>query len=129
MGVTERTARNHRSPTAAQGSPLYRHLTYLDAVDDPWRIEAATRAHVMLRTLRRLTNAQLIERISELLRADATAEGCDNAAKATRGLSLAERAVLSERDAAIDIELAACYRLAAERGLKESDVMDQWSPR
>lgn len=128
-GVTQRTARRHRTPKDAKGSPLDQHFRYLDSIDDPWRVAAATMTYAKQLALKDLTNAQLIERIAELHEADALGEGEDNATRMRRGVSLLERAVATERDAAHDLELAACYREAAARGLRESDVMDQWSPR
>jgi hypothetical protein len=122
MGVSERTARNHRSVKAAQGSPLRRYWAYLDAVDDPYRIEAATRSHLKMRKLKSMTDDELIARIRHLEQVDALDEGADNRAKVTRGVSALERAALAERDGASDIERAAAWRLIHERGLTDADV-------
>ena len=122
LGVTDRSARRHASTEAAKGSPLYRHFEYLSAVDDPWRIEAATRTHVIQGTLKKLTEVQLVDLIHELLVQDAHDEGADHAAKASRNTSFAERAVIAERDATTDLNLAAAYREAAERKLSVADV-------
>lgn len=122
MGVTARTARRHRSPDASKGSPLYRHFEYLECVDDPYRIAAATMTHARRMTMKQWTTEELIERIHELHALDALGEGEDNATRARKGVSLLDRATATERDAAHDLELAACYREADARGLSERDV-------
>jgi len=122
FGVTTRTARRWASPSDAAGSPQDQYTKLLITARDPWRLLAHNRATVMQKTLGRLSNRELIDRIHQLLELDAQDEGEDNGAKVRRGIPLAERAVISERDGATDIELAACYREADARGLSERDI-------
>jgi hypothetical protein len=122
IGVTPRTARRHRSPDDAKGSPLYRHFEYLEAVEDPWRIQAATMAHAKKLTLAHLTRSEVIARIRELHVEDAIGEGDDNATRARRGVRMLDRAAVAERDAAADIELAALYRRAHDLRISEEEL-------
>ena len=124
LGVTVRTAYRHRSPAETKGSPLDQTLRYMDAVDDPWRIAAATMTHATKLAIAHLTRAQVIERIHELHAVDAIGEGEDNAARARRGLSMLDRSAISERDAAHDIELAALYLRAHELGISERELFE-----
>lgn len=122
LGVTARTARRHRSPDEAKGSPLYRFNEYLEAVDDPWRILATNMATVKQRILSQWTDAEIVQRIETLHAEDALQEGIDNANRARRGLTWLDRATDTERDAAHDIALTALYREAHIRGISESEV-------
>ncbi len=128
-GVTTRTERRWRTPTEAQGSPPETFARYVSTAQDPWRALAFARAAVLQKHLERLNNARLLERIHELHAVNAAGEGEDNATRAMVGVELSDRAVIAERDGTTDLELAACYREAAARGLSESDVFDRWGPR
>ena len=120
--VTTRTERRWRTPADAKGSPLDRYSQYLETAQDPWRLLACNRVTVIQRTLQRWTNAQITDRIRELLVEDAIVEGIDNANRFRRGLSMLDRAVDSERDAAVDLELTALYRECAARNLGEVEI-------
>jgi len=122
-GVTTRTERRWRTPSEAQGSPQEQYDRYLTTAQDPWRLEAHNRATVMQRHLGRLSNRELIDRIEQLHKIDSAGEADDHIARASRGIALLERAMICERDASHDLELAALYREAAARGLKEAEVM------
>ena len=128
-GVTTRTERRWRTPTEAQGAPVESFARYLATAQDPWRVLAHLRSVITERHLERLANPELVERIHELHEVNARGEGDDNAARVTCGVELSDRAVISERDGATDLELAACYREASVRGLREARVFDRWSPR
>ena len=65
---------------------------------------------------------EIVDRIRELLVEDPILEGIDNANRFRRGLSMLDRAVDSERDAAVDLELTALYRECAARNLGEVEV-------
>lgn len=119
--VTLRTAQKWAKPDAG-GSPQETYNRYLETAENPFRLEAHCRAVVMQRHLARLSDRELIDRIHMALARDAGDEGADNVAKVTRGLSLHERAVIAERDAATDIELASLYREAAARGIGEARI-------
>lgn len=121
-GISERTARNHRSLTAAKGGPLDTHHRYLDTLEDPERALTASKVHVMQRRLRTLSDAQLIAEIRDLEAQNARAEGEENAARATRDLSPAEIAVICARDATIDAKLAARWQEVGARNLTTDDV-------
>lgn len=122
-GVTTRTERRWRTPTEAQGSPLEVYARYVATSQDPARLEVYGRVTREQERLRKLTNEQLIAEIEALHAEDARGEGEDNAARATRGISLRERAAVCERDATHDVKLAARYIEAASRGIPESMVM------
>jgi hypothetical protein len=122
LGVTPRTARRHRSPEAAKGSPLYRHFEYLAAVEDPWRVAAATMSHAHKLTLDHMEKPEVVARIRELHAEDAIGEGEDNAMRARRGVTMLDRAATAERDAAHDIELTALYRRAHELKVTETEL-------
>lgn len=126
-GVTVRTARRWASPAEAAGSPQDSYARYLITARDPWRLLAHNRAIIVQRHLGRLSDRELVDRIHQLLEKDAQDEGADNGAKVRRGVPLGERAAISERDGATDLELAACYREAEARGLSEVDVFGGWS--
>lgn len=121
-GISERAARNHRSPTKAHGAPLDRHHDYLDTLDDPERALVASKVHVMNRTLRHLTNEQLFAEIRDLYASDARGEAEDNATRLDCNVSAMERAVIHERDASHDEKLAARWREVAARRLTPADV-------
>lgn len=128
-GVTVRTVRRWYTPSEAQGSPLESFTRYLATAEDAFRVVAHLRATVVQNTLTRLSAREIVDRIHQLLPTDAVDESADNVAKVSRGLSLAERAVIAERDAATDLELAALYAEAASRGLSEADVFGQRGAR
>ncbi|MEQ1573099.1 MAG: hypothetical protein ABL993_02525 [Vicinamibacterales bacterium] len=128
-GVTVRTAQRWASPTEAAGSPAEVWARYVATSEDPERLEVFAEVTKEQRRIRKLTNAELVEQIRTLMAEDPRTEAADNVAKVSRGISLTERALISERDATIDMKLAARFREAAARGLRESDVLDQWSPR
>lgn len=128
-GVTVRTAQRWSSPVEATGSPAEVWARYVATSEDPERLEVFAEVTKEQKRLARLTNAELIEQIRTLMAEDPRTEAADNVAKVSRGISLMERALISERDATIDMKLAARFREAAARGLKESDVFDQWSTR
>lgn len=122
-GVTTRTERRWRTPTEAQGSPLEVYARYVATSQDPARLEVFVRVTAEQERIRRLTNAELVAEIRALHAEDAIGEGQDNAARATRGISLLDRAAICERDATHDVKLAARYIEAASRGIPESEVM------
>lgn len=95
---------------------------YLLVVSDPYRIEASVRATVKQRVLSKLSDADLIDRFHELRGVEKELEGIDNATDLRRGVDWIARAAQKERDAAIESELAACFREFATRGLGEQDV-------
>lgn len=121
-GVTPRTAQRWARPADSQGSPQERYDRYLATSPDAFRLHAHNEATIVQRRLTRLSDKELIDRVHELDREDATGEGADNAAKVSRGIPLEERAAIAERDAAIELERAACLRELAARGRSEADV-------
>ena len=120
-GVTVRTERRWRTPTDSKGSPQHRYGLYLETAEEPWRLLACNRVTVIQQTIRRMTKAQIIERIHELHVEDARQEGVDNANR-FRHLPWLKRADDTSRDAAHDLELAALYRECAARRVPESEV-------
>lgn len=95
---------------------------YLWESPHPWRIAAELTATAKHRTVERLSRAELIERYRDLLEADAIGEGEDNALRVRRSVDWMDRAAASERDAAIDMEKAACERRFAVLGVTEPEV-------
>lgn len=73
-------------------------------------------------TLATWRDSEIIDRIRALHVEDATGEGVDNANRARRKMTWLERAADTERDAAIDLELAALYRECAVRKIGEDEV-------
>lgn len=128
-GTTVRTAQRWASPAECQGSPPEVWARYVATSDDPERLEVYAKVTREQKRLARLTNAELIAEILELQVEDPRTEAADNVAKVSRGIPPMERALICERDATIDTKLAARWREVAARGLKESDVLDQWGPR
>ena len=121
--VTVRTVIRWGTPQDAKGSPQAKYAAYLENAQDPWRLLASNRATVIQRTLRTKSKAELIERTRELHVLDALGEGEDNSTRNLRGVPLLDRATITERDAAIDEELAAHYRECAARGYTEAEVL------
>jgi hypothetical protein len=126
-GVTTRTARRWSSPGEAQGSPQERYDVLFATSPDAWRYHAHNEATIVQRRMVRLSDRELADRIRQLDADDAIAEGADNAAKVQRGIPPAERAAIAERDAAIELERAACWREIHARGLGENDVYGRLS--
>ena len=121
-GVTTRTERRWRTPSEAQGSPQEIYDRYLATAQDPWRLEAHNRATILQANLGSLTDRAIVARIHELNVDNAIVEGADNANRVRRGVSPADRATAHERDAAVEIELAALWRECAARGISEAEV-------
>lgn len=108
-----------------EGPPVVREFTvFLSLADDVWRWVAHVKTTAKVLTLQKLTDEQLIERIRELRAREKAVEGEDNANDVRRGLTPLERAMAKERDAALDEELAAAFRVWAERPwLTEAEVL------
>lgn len=124
-GVTVRTAQRWASPTEATGSPAEVWARYVATSEDPERLEVFAEVTREQTRLRDLTNAELIAEIHELEAQDPRTEAEGNAARIARGVSPAERALMHERDATVDMKLAARWREVAARGLTEGDVLDR----
>lgn len=107
------------------GPPELREITsYLLVVSNPYRIEASIRTTVKQRAIGKLSTPALIERYHELLELEPTVEAQDRLGEVVRGMPWVERAALSERNAAVDAEKAACEREFAARGITERDVFE-----
>lgn len=118
-GVSRRsgTRWRHEGPPAVRG-----FQTYLRLSPNPWRLVAETRTTAKHETIRKLSHAGLVERIRELRAAEKSIEGVDNGHDVTPGLPWLDRAAQKERDAAVNEELAACFRECACRRLTEEEV-------
>ena len=121
-GVSYRRERGWGYPGECQGSPVERFDRYLETAQWPDRLLAHSRATVMEKRYRSLSRPEVIAKIRELYTHDSTAEGEENAARFTRGLSPLDRAAIHERDAAHDIALSALWRRAHDLGISEADV-------
>lgn len=120
-GVSRRTAQRWLSPDVARG-PVYQFVEYLATAQRPFRLVAHTYSTVLEHKVRAYTRLQLIARIRDLHIESSTQDGETGANRARRGMDLAQRAASEERSAALRLELAACWRVAAEREITESEV-------
>lgn len=124
MGYTTvRTAQKHRSPEYTEGSPMHRALQATMAADDPWIMAAHLMIAAERMSVKERTKEELIARYRELLAEDARHEGLDNALKVCRETTWEERAIVSARDMAHDMEKAAIEQEFAVRGVPLSEVM------
>lgn len=106
-----------------EGSPAVRRfLVFLYLCSDPLRLAMEVLAVAKLRAVSKKSTAQAIEDYRALLESECTVEAEDRSNDVRRGVTWAERARSSARDARVDAEKEALELLFQARGVTEAEV-------
>lgn len=120
-GTSDRTQRRWWN----DGPPIARDFgSYVMTCPKPFRILADVKTAAKVRHLEKMGNAELVEHFHDLRCQEKAIEGTDNANDCKRGMTMLDRAIDKERDAAVNEEEAACLRIFAARRMTEEEVFN-----